>query len=433
MEMAGRSIGSKCEAAGMGIEIRVPRDEQLEAMCHADGRGFGFFYDDKEIPVVRQVLDLSRFRVAIDTTARTDTPDGGIVAAAGSYSFDMTVPGGATMPMGGVTWVSVASTHRRRGILRELMTAIHDDIDERGEPVAALTASDSGIYERFGYGIATTFRMRSIDTRAARLDPRFVPDSGPNGDADGTVQVRFVAVDDPAIVRLWERHRRTRAGELSRDERWHTLINHALSEDDGGFGKGFAILHADGYARYRIKQNWNMGFPEHELAITDLVALTPDAHVALWHTLLSTDLVRTITTRSIAEDDPLPYLLTDPRSARTTNVNDGVWINLRDPVVAYGARTWGTEDRFVVELTDGPFAGKRLAFDASPTEGDARWVRSKPDLTCTHAALGAMFLGGVRPSALAAGRRLTARSADILRRADAAFFVAPMPHCQTFF
>jgi predicted acetyltransferase len=408
----------------MSIEIRVPGEDDFTALTYADGRAFGFHYEDDEVPFARLIVDLDRFRVAVDTTLPTDGPDRGIIGTSGTFALDMTMPGGTTVPCGGVTWVGVASTHRRRGVLTQMMDALHADIDRRGEPIAALTASESGIYERFGYGVAARFRMRSIDTAAARLQDRFVAESAP---------IRFVEVDHPAIRELWERHRRTKAGEVSRDLGWHDYIAWDLRRDSGPFGKGFALLHPDGYVRYRVREEWNSGFPTHEMSIADIVALTPEAHAALWHTLLSTDLIRTITTRSAAEDDPLPYLLTNPRAMRTTNLNDGLWICLRDPAIAYGARTWGTDDSFVIEFSDGPFAGRRLGLTCSPAGGEARWVRSRPEMTATHAAMGALLLGGVRPSDLVAGRRLTARDADVMRRADAAFLVAPMPHLQTYF
>ena len=90
----------------------------------------------------------------------------------------MTLPGGRDVPTGGVTWVSVAVTHRRQGVLKQLMQAVHDDIDERGEPLAALTASEGGIYERFDYGIATRRRVVSIDRRRAALAEQFRPPPG---------------------------------------------------------------------------------------------------------------------------------------------------------------------------------------------------------------------------------------------------------------
>ena len=61
----------------------------------------------------RSMMDLRRFRVAVDA--------GEIVGVAGSYELQMTVPGGHLLPTGGVTWVSVAVTHRRRGIMSGLL------------------------------------------------------------------------------------------------------------------------------------------------------------------------------------------------------------------------------------------------------------------------------------------------------------------------
>ena len=131
----------------VSIEIRVPEQTDARPCSRPTPRGFGTFYEDDEIERRLPIMDLSRFRIALDGAA--------IVGVAGSFALDMTVPGGATVPMGGVTWVSVAATHRRQGILRRLLGAVHADIDDRGEPVAGLCASEGGIYGRFGYGVAT--------------------------------------------------------------------------------------------------------------------------------------------------------------------------------------------------------------------------------------------------------------------------------------
>ena len=50
--------------------------------------------------------------------------------------------------------VGVYPTHRRRGALRAMMDAQLRDVHERGEPLAALWASEETIYGRFGYGLA---------------------------------------------------------------------------------------------------------------------------------------------------------------------------------------------------------------------------------------------------------------------------------------
>ena len=235
--------------------------------------------------------------------------------------------------MGAVTWVGVAATHRRQGLLRRLMAACHEDIDARGEPVAMLFASEAGIYERFGYGAATRIWMVEIDTRETGLRPELVPPAG---------SVRYVVGDEAAVhvADLWERYRRTRPCETSRPQNWLDFYALIRSQERCGASPAWFLAHRDGYAIYRMRERWNDGHPGHELELGEIVALTPEAHVALWHVLLNIDLVGTISTRQLAVDDPLPYLLTNPRAVRTTAMNDGVWANVRDVPTSFAARRY---------------------------------------------------------------------------------------------
>lgn len=50
------------------------------------------------------------------------------VGTAGAFRFRMSVPGGAVVPTAGVTMVSVAGTHRRRGVLTSMMRRQLDDV-----------------------------------------------------------------------------------------------------------------------------------------------------------------------------------------------------------------------------------------------------------------------------------------------------------------
>jgi predicted acetyltransferase len=167
-----------------------------------------------------------------------------------------------------------------------------------------------------------------------------------------------------------------------------------------------------------------MGHAAHEVWLHDLAAATPEAHAALWHTLLSLDLTGPIRSLVVPVDDPLPYLLTDRRALRTTVVNDGLWLNVRDVKRCFEARTYGTDDDIVVEADSVRW---RIG------GGGCVRVRTRADLRTDHASLSALLLGGVRPSALVSGRRMTARDADVLRRADALFAMSPEPYCQTGF
>jgi len=391
--------------------IRPPTDEEWPAVCHADGRAFGSTSTPEEIEERRPLHDTARFRIALDGKQ--------IVAVAGSYALDVTLPGGSSVPMGGVTWVSVAATHRRQGLMRRVIDAVHDDIDVRGEPVASLFASEGGIYERLGYGIATRVRVVSLDPRLTgfRSEYRVAPGS-----------VRYVEGDDivPALSGIWDRFRRLRAGEVARDTFYQDYLAQVRSKPADDESAAAYLVHEDGYAAYRMTDQWNDGHPAHRLNLLELAAVTPEAHAALWQTLLGIDLVGEITSRHIALDDPLPFLLDNQRALRTTTVNDGVWVNARDPAICFGARTYRTTDRIVVEAE-----GKRWAIEGGQDGGSCKGVRTRPDLVTSHGWLSALLYGGVLPSSLVAGRRMTARNDDVLNRADLFFCTALSPHCQS--
>ena len=154
----------------MGIEFRTPTDDDWLAICHFDGRTFGATYSPEEIEQRRPLHDMSRFRMAVD--------GGRIVGVAGSYALDATLPGSRVIPMGGVTWVAVAATHRRQGVMRRLIGDVHDDIEARGEPLATLYGSEGGIYDHVGYGAGTQVRVTSIDTKSTRMRQHVRPAAG---------------------------------------------------------------------------------------------------------------------------------------------------------------------------------------------------------------------------------------------------------------
>jgi predicted acetyltransferase len=92
-----------------------------------------------------------------------------VVGMAHYLDLRLTVPGGAVLPMAGITIVGVAPTHRRRGILRAMYTELHNRIADARYPIAGLTASEGGIYGRFGYGPATIEQEFTVDRRFARF------------------------------------------------------------------------------------------------------------------------------------------------------------------------------------------------------------------------------------------------------------------------
>jgi predicted acetyltransferase len=397
----------------MPITVRTAEESDWPAICRADGRAFGFTYEPERIERTRAIRDVSRYELAFDGKE--------IVGIVGAYTLKVTLPGGGQLPIGAITWVSTATTHRRQGVLTRLMERTLADVDRRGEPVAMLFASESGIYERYGFGVASQNRVTTIDRRLAQIRPEFRPPGG---------SVRFVEGEAALshIIAIWSKFHRRRSGEVDRDVTWHRFIFEQQLAPSGSFGPSTFIAHRDGYASYRIESHWNDGRPAHNMRIIELVANSGDAHAALWHTLLGVDLVAPISSTQVPMDDPLPYLLTDPRALQTTAVNDGIWVNVRDIAACFSSRRYGTTDALIVDVD-----GERWRIDGSPDAATCTKVRTRPDLTTDRASLGALLLGGVRASALAAGRRLNARSDQSLVRADAFFLTSPVPHCQTHY
>ena len=96
----------------MVIEIRHPAEDELRAAMEATHVTFADPLSDENFERHRKMLPLDRFYAAYD--------DGVPVGTAADYPFIMTVPGGE-LATAGVTWVGVLPSHRRRGILTQMM------------------------------------------------------------------------------------------------------------------------------------------------------------------------------------------------------------------------------------------------------------------------------------------------------------------------
>lgn len=368
-----------------------------------------------------QRLDATNFGYAVDPAAlaawRTVIPDGAaLVVADGpdvvgrSFYADLqlTVPGGAVLPVAGITWVSVAPTHRRRGLLRSMFSELHDRIAAAGLPIAALTASEGGIYGRFGYGPATVRHEWSVDRRVARF----------RADAPDPGGVRIVAPREhlDAFTDVYDRWRRTTPGGLTRPRAlWEDLLADR-DEDHPGGSPLFAFLHSDGYVLYR-----NRGSGPVHIRVEDLKAVTPEAHVALWRALCGLDLMERIEIGTYPAD-PLPYRLTDARTVRTTAVADELWLRLMDIPAALGARTYGGDLSVALEVGDAFRSdGGRFALQIRDGRAVCTPTDAAPDVSLDLDVLGALYLGGHRATAFAAADRLRAKDIQLVRDIDRAF------------
>ena len=395
------------------IEVRTPTADEYEPMCRVDGRSFGFAYTDEDMERNRSIIELDRFRIAVER--------GAIVGVAGMFSLEMTVPGGATLPTGGLTWVSVAVTHRRQGLLRRLMDAMHADSAARDEPLAALFAADSGIYERFGYGIASSIWKTSLDRRHATLR---------GGIVDGAHDVRFVDAAEArtCLPPIFDRARRRRPGEVGRTDGWWDFLMWWRGRTVGELSPAFHLVHPDGYVSYRVEGHSDNGLHANRVEVVEHCVATDAAHAALWSVLLGTDLAGPITSSMLPVDDPLPSLLTSSRLLSTVGLQDGLWLRPADIRRCFAARTYQQDDRLVLEVD-----GRRYAIEGGPYGATCVRVRTRADLVVDGSTAGALLLGGVSPYRLASGRRLVARDDAALRRAAAFFPSERAPSCSTHF
>jgi predicted acetyltransferase len=331
-----------------------------------------------------------------------------VVGVAAYFDMQLTVTGGAVLPMAGLSMVGVAPTHRRRGLLRAMYTELHQRIADAGYPLAGLTASEGGIYGRFGYGAATMELELTIDRRFARFHSD-APDPG-------GVQLVRPAERGAELAAIYDRWRQRTPGGLVRPQAlWDDYL--ADREDDRDDGTAlFGLLHADGYALYRIHRNETKS-----VRVDEFKAVTTDAHVALLRALLGLDLMETVVLRTHTRD-PLPYLLTDSRLARITGYEDDLWLRIADVPTVLEARRYQAELSTVIEVSDRfGRSGGRFALDVSDGRASCTPTDAAPQVEMDLDVLGSLYLGGHQVSALAMANRLRASDPAVLARLEAAF------------
>lgn len=384
----------------MALTIRTAQDADWTAMTNLAGVSFGGF---------RPAEATENWRTMMPADSAVIACDGSDVIGQALYlDLQLTVPGGAVLPMAGVSWVAVAPTHRRRGVLTRLYEELHRRITDAGYPISGLEASEYDIYGRFGYGAATSEQTMTLDRRSARFHTE-VPDPG---------GVRLVKPADhrAQIEDLYERWRlRTPGGLHTPQKLWdEVFLDREIAR--GGGSQLVALLHDDGFAMYRIH-----GAAEFKsVGVTKFVALTSDARIALWRVLAGLDLKDKI---SVSTDtaDPLPYLLTDARLVEFSS-EDGLWLRMIDIPAVLQARTYSADLVAVLDVSDGVLGGGgRFELVVSGGQAVCTATAKEPDVTCSLSVLGSLYLGTHRASSFAVANRLRCNDSALLRRLDAAF------------
>jgi predicted acetyltransferase len=355
---------------------------------------------------------------------------GRVVATAGLYSLDVTVPG-AVVPCAGVTWITVAPTHRRRGVLTAIMRRQLDEVHEQGrEPIAALWAAEAAIYGRFGYGPAA--QLGGLSGRTDRLALR------PDVDF-GTGRIDLVEADEyrASAVGIYDQVRRFVPGNLGRDERWwDRVLRDDPANRDGATERQY-LLHTEpdgtvtGYAAYRLKAAFTeTGEPDGTITVEEIRALTPAAYASLWRFLVSHDLMRHVKAPRLSADDPLHHLLRDSRALYSTPL-DGLWVRLVDVDRALSGRRYPAPIDLVFEVRDDvcPWNAGRWRLWGHPSGASSVATDRDPDIVIGIEALSAAYLGGVSLATLQGAGRVTEVSPGAVIHASTAFRWPVTPWC----
>lgn len=305
-----------------------------------------------------------------------------------------------------------------------------DDVQNRREPVSVLRASESVIYSRFGYGVAT----REASWKIGRRDASF------GGDVHGSGTVSLIDVDraKQILPEVYAGAAPATPGFLSRSAAiWEHIFSDLESWRGSFTANRFALYEEDetplGYLRYRAKDTWEEGLPKNEILAAELIAVTPAAEAALWRFIFATDLVDQIRTQNRPTDELLDYLLAEPRRL-TRRQTDGLWARLVDVPAALAARRYRTEGRLVFEINDPflPELGGRFLLDGGPDGAECRPTDVEPDLVADPVALGARYLGsGSFERFRVAGR--VEGSTKAIRLADTMFSWHQEPWCPHYF
>lgn len=406
----------------MDIEVRPIEPREFDEFMRVASLAFGHEPIEEETQAERLVFEIDRSLAAFEGRA--------IVGETMVASFQLTVPG-AVLPTAGITSVGVSPTHRRRGVMTALSRHQLDDIHERGEPLAALYASEAAIYGRFGYGLASFKAELEIERAFTAFagperEPRKIRAIG-KGDALATYPAIFEAV------------RPHRPGFHARSEAWWKYNFEDLERDREGYNKYlYAICDgpegSDGYVVYRTKSDWSQGYANGTADVVELMAANTDAYAALWRFVFDLDLMARTAAWLRPVDEPLMHMLAEPRRLRF-KIEDGLWVRLVDLLGALAGRRYAAEGKVILEVKDSfcPWNEGRYELEGGPEGADCRPSDAEPDLVLSATDLGAVYLGGVRFDTLRQAGRVIENAPGAVRRADALFTWDPPPWCPDMF
>ena len=420
----------KLAGQGLRFEVLTSGHESFVPWFQAMNRGFLSAAPENEVVEDRASAFADRRIVGLwdDSSADATTP----VATSSAWATVLTVPGLRAIPAWAISTVTVAPTHRRRGIARNIIEAELRTAAKLQFPLAILTATEATIYERFGFAPSTQRADWTIKTRSTSW-------AGPV--PDGRVQL-VTREQGLAAHDVYDRARLQNPGEIA-------LEGHLWDRIFGVPGRGkpaeLRVVRYDdadtipqGVGVYSLTDE-----PGHyaTLTVEYLATATDDAYAALWRYFLEHDLVAQVVAPLRAPDEPVRWQLSDSRAASEDAVHDHLWIRILDVVRTLEARHYSAQGAFVLDLDD-PLGFSHGRYRLTIDESGSGTVRSLEPaelspadhhLALSVAMLGAIYLGGTAVSTLVRAGRITEVTTVAAAAADSAFRSTTTPWLSTWF
>lgn len=401
------------------------------------------FGDIPNKDVVKRMVN-DRFMIDFDNwnepsdrlLAAFDTDIGKIVGTGGADNYSMTIPGGNSLSMAGIAFMGTLPTHKRKGIFSSMMKKLHSQAKERGDSISGLWASQSLLYSRFGYGLATIREDWSINSNHTNL-------SKPKNDS-----IRFELVDKNTalkeIPKIYDIFSKCQNGATDRTQGYW---NYMLYEDDqamynksGNSGFFFVIAYKDnkpsGYAFYNFDKESGVAHEDDKgtLRVEEIISIDRETNNALWHYIFGVELVEEITFNRRAPNDPLYLMLENPRKLKRDTI-DGLWVRIIDPIKMLESRTYNYKGEMTISITgqnqqdiEGTYL---IETDGNNTE--VKKVKKKPDIFMRPSDLSSIYFGGTSPGEHFQAGNIDVENHNSLRILSKMFFVEQKPWCNTDF
>ncbi|MEB3980755.1 GNAT family N-acetyltransferase [Mycobacterium sp. 663a-19] len=351
--------------------------------------------------------------------------DGQLVGTADAATSGLTLPGGAIVSHAAVSHIGVLPSFTRKGVATALMDHQLRDVTARSEVVATLRASEATIYERYGYGVASSSQTVEVHTARAALRPGV--------GAGAPVRLLDAAQAWDVLPHIYAVNRPSRPGTIDRPRVWWHI---ARLRTESSSGPAYVAVcgapgSESGFARYRPidTERWFVS-DQRTIVVEDFFAPTADAYLGLLRFLLGLDLVDRVVFWMLPVDDPLPWLLVDRRAARMTAVHDETWLRIVDVRGALRARRYADGGAVTIAVKDPLLRNNSATFTIAG--GGAEPDSRPPEVHVGVEGLAAVLLGGATWRGLTLGGLAHGDPAAIAA-ADRLFAVAEAPYAGFFF